>query len=111
MKTRIFSLFVTLIAIFSSASITQAQIVQPCGHDHVTTQWWAKNPKTKEVYERSVKKINASIKSKSKFNNSGMRNVRMTIPVVFHILHLNGPENIIDEQIHYQIRILNMDYT
>ncbi len=32
------------------------------------------------------------------------------IPVVFHVLHLNGPENISDAQIYDQVRILNRDY-
>ncbi len=110
MKTRIFSLFVALMSIFSSASTTNAQIVQQCGHDHVTTQWWAQNPKSRHDYELSVKKIKASIFSKTEFNHVGKRNARITIPVVFHILHLNGPENISDAQIIDQIRILNRDY-
>src|SRR6218665_2063297 len=32
------------------------------------------------------------------------------IPVVFHILHQNGPQNISDAQIIDQVRILNEDY-
>ncbi|HEX2617347.1 MAG TPA: hypothetical protein VHL57_07370, partial [Flavobacteriales bacterium] len=32
------------------------------------------------------------------------------IPVVFHIIHNNGPENISDAQIIDQMRILNEDY-
>lgn len=32
------------------------------------------------------------------------------VPVVFHILHKNGPENISDSQIHDAMRILNEDY-
>jgi len=33
-----------------------------------------------------------------------------TIPVVFHVLHMNGPENISDAQIHDAMAILNRDY-
>src|SRR5690349_14608272 len=33
-----------------------------------------------------------------------------TIPVVFHIIHNYGPENISDEQIKDEIRILNLDF-
>ncbi|MCK6650729.1 MAG: hypothetical protein L6Q66_13820, partial [Bacteroidia bacterium] len=33
-----------------------------------------------------------------------------TIPVVFHVLHINGSENISDAQIQDQINILNRDY-
>ena len=34
----------------------------------------------------------------------------LIIPVVFHIIHDNGPENIDDEQLYDAIRILNEDY-
>lgn len=33
-----------------------------------------------------------------------------TIPVVFHILHMNGPENISNEQIYDEMEVLNRDY-
>jgi hypothetical protein len=33
-----------------------------------------------------------------------------TIPVVFHILHLGGPENISDAQVNDALRILNEDF-
>ena len=39
----------------------------------------------------------------------GSRAIKV-IPVVFHILHLNGPENISDAQIMDQMRIMNEDY-
>ena len=32
------------------------------------------------------------------------------IPVVFHIIHNNGPENISDDQVHDAIRVMNEDY-
>ncbi|MDX1652884.1 MAG: M43 family zinc metalloprotease [Brumimicrobium sp.] len=42
--------------------------------------------------------------------NSGARAVQYTIPVVFHIIHAGGPENISDAQIEDCIRIMNDDY-
>jgi len=46
------------------------------------------------------------------FAAAGLANVRNNyiIPVVFHIVHANGTENISDEQIHDAIRILNEDF-
>lgn len=32
------------------------------------------------------------------------------IPIVFHIIHENGPENISDDQVHDEMRILNEDF-
>ncbi len=42
--------------------------------------------------------------------NTGAERVDYTIPVVFHIIHNNGPENISDEQVRDAIRVLNDDY-
>lgn len=89
----------------TTPSIMDGQQILPCGHDHVLHQWWTKNPKMKEQYEQFSK-----WRQKSNIHQSDIRNTSITIPVVFHILHLNGPENISDAQIHDQIRILNRDY-
>lgn len=35
----------------------------------------------------------------------------LIIPVVFHIIHTNGPENISDEQVHSAIEVMNEDYS
>lgn len=82
-----------------------AQHTSPCGHDHVLFQWWNQHPKMKTQYEQTL-----SLRHITKSENLGSRNNKIIIPVVFHILHLNGPENISDAQIHDQIRILNRDY-
>ncbi len=42
-------------------------------------------------------------------SHRGPRAIKV-IPVVFHVLHLNGPENISDAQIMDQMRIMNEDY-
>ncbi|HEY1045486.1 MAG TPA: M43 family zinc metalloprotease [Bacteroidia bacterium] len=39
------------------------------------------------------------------------RATKYIIPVVFHVIHTNGSENISKEQIEDQIRILNLDYS
>lgn len=42
--------------------------------------------------------------------SNGARSITYTIPVVFHIIHAGGPENISDEQVIDCIRIMNEDY-
>ena len=42
--------------------------------------------------------------------HTGAERVDYTIPVVFHIIHNNGPENISDEQVYDAIRVLNDDF-
>lgn len=41
---------------------------------------------------------------------SGSRADLKIIPVVFHVIHMNGEENIADEQIYDAMRIINSDY-
>lgn len=50
--------------------------------------------------------INALLKDKSIESRAAI----YTIPVVFHVIHTNGPENISREQILDQIRVLNNDF-
>lgn len=45
------------------------------------------------------------------FSASGAERATHIIPVVFHIIHNNGPENISDAQIIDQMRILNEDFS
>ncbi|MCC5922510.1 MAG: T9SS type A sorting domain-containing protein [Crocinitomicaceae bacterium] len=42
--------------------------------------------------------------------SNGNRSISYTIPVVFHIIHAGGPENISNEQVEDCIRILNNDF-
>lgn len=42
--------------------------------------------------------------------HAGAERVSYTIPVVFHIIHNNGPENISDAQVEDAVRILNQDF-
>ena len=50
--------------------------------------------------------INAILKE----NTLESRAAIYTIPVVFHVIHTNGPENISREQILDQLRVLNNDF-
>jgi PKD repeat protein len=43
-------------------------------------------------------------------NNPVRRAAKYTIPVVFHVIHTNGAENISREQILDQVRVLNQDF-
>lgn len=49
-------------------------------------------------------------RSKEFANQPANRAAIYTIPVVFHVIHTNGPENVSKEQILDQLRILNNDF-
>ncbi|MDR0802440.1 MAG: hypothetical protein LBE77_07855, partial [Fluviicola sp.] len=75
-----------------------------CGNDEQLRKMYAENPGLEEDYKKLVNryKENRLIRGKS-------TTVRI-IPVVFHILHEYGAENVSDQQIQDQMRILNEDY-
>lgn len=62
----------------------------------------------REAYEQEIQNYIAT--HPEIMSNSGARNIQYTIPVVFHIIHAGGPENISDEQVEDCIRVMNEDY-
>jgi predicted Zn-dependent protease len=101
----------TILIFLFPACIINAQHTEPCGQSYVTSHWFAQKPHFEKEYQKSVQKIQKGLAHKETLKNSGTRSgIKYSIPVVFHILHLNGPENISDTQIHDQINILNRDY-
>lgn len=92
--------FIALLALSSFSLFSQNTI--PCYFDQYT------NNKSLQAAEG---KIQAALQKKlaSAFKKEYSDSVR-TIPVVVHIIHNGGPENISDAQVQSQIQILNEDY-
>jgi PKD repeat protein len=84
---------------YAATSIAQLH----CGHDEAMKALYDANPalKTKmEVRNANNRTTQASPKQVGNY----------TIPVVFHILHLGGAENISDAQVRDEMRVLNDNY-
>jgi hypothetical protein len=71
-----------------------------------------------DQYHKIAKTLHPNIvQEEQAFNNSiaqissSKRVTKYIIPVVFHVIHTNGPENISKAQIEDQIRILNQDFS
>lgn len=101
---QILFIFTTSIILICSTDV-QGQN-HSCGQQHVTDQWFTKNPLLFKKYVAAQDHRHSTRPDVSEPRNE----VFYTIPVVFHILHLGGAENISDEQIFDQMRILNRDY-
>ncbi len=86
-----------LATIFLQISYSFAQ--HSCGMDHVHENW----RKTTPEYA-NLEKADTSTRETN-------RRAKLIIPIVFHVLHTNGPENISKEQILDQLRILNEDFS
>jgi hypothetical protein len=90
-----------------------------CKLSSMTEKWFQKNPQLREqfVKRRAMlaerDKINYHYKTFSPNGNQAHAAAaapQYTIPVVFHILHEGGPENISDAQVQDAVAILNRDF-
>lgn len=94
----------------------------PCGTDQQMEKVFAQHPELKAGWEQENSRLEQldAVASKSHYSNSGARlNSASTattspptyiIPIVFHIIHMYGSENISDAQVIDEVRILNEDY-
>jgi len=90
-----------------TATVAMAQY--RCGTDIMNNRARARNPflvQAQDNYERLMREEMIEWRN----NRSGELEAVLVIPVVFHVLHLDGPENISDEQILDQMEVLNRDY-
>ena len=89
-----------------------------CGTDEHMAQVFLEHPELKAQFEASQAAAEAqdAIDFQNGYQNSNARNSQSSaqstyvIPIVFHIIHDYGSENISDAQIYDQMRILNEDY-
>ncbi len=80
----------------------------PCGQ-HTILQEQLKDPVFKAQFEFD-QKIQKQVLQEMFKNPNQKRGIIYKIPIVFHVLHSNGEENISKEQILDQLAILNRDY-
>lgn len=95
--------------------VANGQSYKHCATDDVMNSWFAQNPeaKTQFLLRQQEAKTADSIAYLNGYQNYHSKMAAMpiyTIPVVFHVLHNGGVENISDAQILDQMNILNRDY-
>lgn len=96
MKTQL-SNFVLGLAFLSPALSFSQEAIQPCNTYAAMEAHFAANPEARRAYEANQEKLRTEAATRA---NSVARttSVQYTVPVVFHILHQGGPENITDQQ-------------
>jgi PKD repeat protein len=102
---KILAAFITLTSLFGQHR-AYSQNPEPCGQALVTNAWFEKHPESKAAYD-AIQAQKAALENKAKRVSSAPA---YTIPLVFHIIHLGGIENISDAQVIDQVAILNRDY-
>lgn len=99
---------ITLAALLSLGFISvNAQHDEPCGIYNSTVRMFGLTPDQMQQLP-AAQRLEAE--TRLAVQNGGMRDELIIIPVVFHVIHNNGEENISDEQIFDAVEILNRDY-
>lgn len=106
------TLFVTALIAVTLPLVAVAQNdVHPCGADDLHKA--AQLSSEPEAYLQEVAETDAALEAFTAAwaeESSGAERADYTIPVVFHIIHNYGPENISDAQVIDAMRVLNDDF-
>ena len=96
-KMRIVLTFLAVIVMLSAS----AQEIRYCGQTQATEALFAKYPHLRHENEQSQTDFQAAYEERlaNRANRGGGDEEVYIIPVVFHIIHDNGEENISDEQV------------
>jgi PKD repeat protein len=100
------TLFLSSIISLSAAGSLSAQNVEPCGTTLFNERARTAHP---ELVQKEVDYIN-SLKKIEKERSGRSAGQVYVIPMVFHVIHVNGPENIPDANIIAQVDRLNKDF-
>tara|TARA_B100000780_G_C21124543_1_gene455897 strand:+ start:110 stop:2458 length:2349 start_codon:yes stop_codon:yes gene_type:complete len=74
------------------------------------TETLLQNPEAAAAINKTEQELESFTQKFTKNTQRSSRSNTYVIPVVFHVIHQNGPENISDAQIFDQMRILNLDF-
>lgn len=100
-----FKIYFTSLFIILFSAIYNAQELKHCGTDEAIRQLYTAHPELLQSFIDNENSYNEKINSGKNILSTTV----YTIPVVFHVLHQNGSENISDAQIIDGINILNRD--
>ncbi len=95
----------------SSVIVAQEPHIQPCNTYAAMEQYFDSHPSSRDAYEKEQAKLDNEYLN---YVNGKTMNktaaTQYTIPVVFHILHTYGPENVSDATIMGALAQINSDY-
>ena len=100
----LFAILSILIAFVFSQSVFAQGNKNFCGHEHDQMQYWKENPAAFEDFQELLKS------ARSLESANGIKRTKFIIPVVFHVIHNDGIENVDDELIIKQLEVLNKDF-
>ncbi len=108
METTSKSVILSVIFLLSIFSSTFAQHDEPCGIYNSTVRTFGLTPDQIEAISPGSHQL--EVETKAALAGGNQRAELIIIPVVFHIIHFNGVENIDDSQLHDAIEVVNRDF-
>lgn len=96
--------------VLDKSNMREGENVEYCITHKKMNEFFANNPAAAQQYEQEQTAFNAQVNQAARGSNDIEKNTIYTIPVVFHILHNGGPENISREQVLDAVAIMNRDY-
>ncbi|MBL7913111.1 MAG: T9SS type A sorting domain-containing protein [Bacteroidia bacterium] len=97
------------IALLSAVTgFSQEGKIQPCNTFAAMEEYFVSNPEARKSYEAQQEQLQKLVVAQSANKSSAA--FQYTIPVVFHILHLGGSENVSDATCINAINQMNLDY-
>jgi PKD repeat protein len=103
-------IFASAFMLIAQAKIASAQNEYNCGTSEARQALHAAHPELVQKEIDYEKELALQIQNKKQQKSAQSAEVIYTIPIVFHVIHTFGSENISDAQIFDQVNILNRDY-
>jgi len=107
MRVSKYSIIAISIVLLSSFSFSVNAQQNWCGKAEMTQKYMDEHPEEVQSILDTEEQLNQFTQN---YTQSGARAVKI-IPIVFHVIHINGTENISKTQVEDQVRILNEDYS
>ena len=107
-----FQFFVTLLSTFALVTPSLGQVhthdgLTPCGLNHAEDVLFLSRPETRRAAIEATRALEIETQQGV---TASQRDDVLIIPIVFHIIHFNGPENISTAQVHDAVDVLNTNF-
>lgn len=106
MKYCILSVFLSI----GFLAFSQESEVEPCSQHQRTQILWNKLPHHHDQIQNDIDELEEYTQQYTASHTGQERDEVYIVPVVFHVIHDNGPENIDDEQIYDAMEWLNIHF-
>ncbi len=96
------SLFASVLAVENTFA---QKVEEPCGTTHLLNEWLNESEENAIAFEKNWESVHKFIKENPNFK----RDAKYRIPVVFHVLHLGGSENVPHQELQDLLDYMNTD--